>query len=115
MVYYSSSSIINLLTHTRKLQLYDDQGYKGTVLEDRSGTLTQPCKTLSEGKVNKAESMHWDHCGAGCLVLCNVRLYDDNQCSGRKIGDAQYGNWNLPAFSDTNKNKVNSYKIDCNE
>lgn len=99
---------------TRHLQLYDDELYKN-VLEDRSGTLTQPCKTLAESKVNKVQSMKWNRAGTAGLVVCNVRLYDDNQCQGTKIADAEYGNWNIPAFSQGNKNRVNSYKIDCNE
>ncbi|KAJ4302919.1 hypothetical protein N0V90_001810 [Kalmusia sp. IMI 367209] len=104
---------IPAITSAWHLQLYDNESYIN-VLEDRSGTLGQSCKTLAETKTNKVQSMHWEHSGlAG--VICNVRLFDGNNCAGRVIADAQYGNWNLPAFSSTNKNTVNSYKIDCDE
>lgn len=102
-----------MLITSKHFQLYDDEHYKN-VIEDRTDSLSQSYKIFFESKVNRAQSMHWNHDGV-FGVICNVRLYDDNQCCGRKIADAEYDNWNLPAFSIDNKNTVNSYKIDCNE
>ncbi|KAH7350380.1 hypothetical protein BKA66DRAFT_446989 [Pyrenochaeta sp. MPI-SDFR-AT-0127] len=106
-------AVVPALVSGWRLQLYDKELYVD-VLEDRSGTLGQPCKTLAETKTNKVQSMHWNNDGLG-LIVCNVRLYDGNQCTGAKVGDALYDNWNVPAFSSVNRNRVNSYKIDCDE
>jgi hypothetical protein len=86
------------------LQLYRDQGYIG-IIEDRSGTVGQPCKNLASKNV--ASSMHWD---AGALN-CEIVLYNEDNCGG-VLGRSR-GDWNLPNFSSSANDKVNSYKINC--
>ncbi|KAH8157170.1 hypothetical protein CIB48_g11081 [Xylaria polymorpha] len=89
------------------LQLYRDAQYFN-VIEDRSGTLGQPCKNLASK--NAASSMHWD---AGSLN-CEIVLYNDDNCKeqGGILGRSR-GDWNLPQFSSGANDKTNSYKINC--
>ena len=95
-----------------RLQLYADQQYRN-ILEDRSGTLGQPCKDLPAAKRNRASSMHWDADGLG-FETCEIVLYNWSGCreAGGILGRSE-GNWNLPAFSTQADNKVESYKINC--
>ncbi|KAH7132187.1 hypothetical protein B0J11DRAFT_612332 [Dendryphion nanum] len=88
------------------LQLYKDELYKNVIV-DRSGTVGQPCKDLSNP--NAASSMHWDNGALGC----NVLLYNGYSCEGDLLGDAKYRDWHLPRFSSAANDKVNSYKINC--
>jgi hypothetical protein len=92
-----------------RIQFYDGYSYEGTELEDRQGTLSQPCKTFSASKKNKASSMKWDADGLGADEK-RLRAYDGDGCTGDKLIDSE-GNWNVPRFEAAN-NRVNSYKID---
>lgn len=89
-----------------RLQLYRDESYRN-IIEDRSGTVGQPCKNLAAGNV--ASSMHWDS-----SVLCEIKLFNWRDCqeAGGILGRSR-GTWNLPNFSSQANDKVESYKITC--
>ncbi|KAF9255658.1 hypothetical protein L218DRAFT_1008315 [Marasmius fiardii PR-910] len=86
------------------LQLYRNELYQG-IIEDRTGTLPQPCKNLASNNV--ASSMHWY---AGDIAR-TITLYDGSGCTGKVLGKST-GTWNLPNFSSAANDKVSSYKID---
>ncbi len=98
------------LSSAWSLKLYNKESYKDEI-HSRSGTLGQACKNLGSNS-NKAESMHWDH-GGFPKLNCKIKLYNSGDCSGSPLGDSNYADWNLPAFSSGNKNKLSSYDIDC--
>ncbi|KAF2671868.1 hypothetical protein BT63DRAFT_422381, partial [Microthyrium microscopicum] len=79
------------------LQLYRDELYKN-VIEDRDGSLGQPCKDLTGSKGNKISSMHWKANGA--IRTCEIVLYNWSGCreAGGILGRSR-GDWNLPNFS----------------
>lgn len=62
------------------LQIYRDSGYQ-SVIEDRRGTLTQPCKNLSPG--NAASSLHWYPSTIGNELV----LFDARDCLGNVLLD----------------------------
>ncbi|KAH8744866.1 hypothetical protein F5882DRAFT_114899 [Hyaloscypha sp. PMI_1271] len=62
------------------LQIYAAANYQD-VIEDRSGTLTQPCKNLARGNV--ASSLHWY---PGSLAS-EVILFDARDCKGNVLLD----------------------------
>lgn len=90
------------------LQLYRAELYKD-VIEDREGTLSQPCKNLVGSRDNAASSMKWD---AGFWIKCGVELYERPDCINR-IGASGKSDWNIPRFSNLNNNKLSSYQIFC--
>ncbi|PVH97439.1 hypothetical protein DM02DRAFT_674141 [Periconia macrospinosa] len=101
-------AVIPTIVSGWRIRLYRNTQYEASsIIEDRSGTVGQPCKNLASKNV--ASSMHWDN-GA---LNCNIRLFDGNDCNGAILGDAKYGDWNVPDFSSVADNKVNSYNIDC--
>ena len=95
-----------------RLQLYKNAGYN-TEIEDRSGSLSQPCKTLSAANRNQASSMKWNADGVG-LIECEIVLYNYQDCkeAGGILGRSE-GNWNVRQFSGQANDKVESYKINC--
>ncbi|KAK1223389.1 hypothetical protein PQX77_013732 [Marasmius sp. AFHP31] len=84
------------------LQLYRDANYIG-VVEDRKGTLDQPCKNL--GSDNVVTSMHWQ----GGSIASEIVLYQNTNCQGPKW--ATSGKWNVPKFPSPWDNSISSYKI----
>jgi len=91
-----------------RLQLYKDGGYVNRV-EDRSGTLGQPCKNLPASYNDAVSSMKWD--GGNLGIQCIIYLYNGANCVGQ-IGYSR-GDWNIPQFPPDNNNKLSSYKIHC--
>jgi hypothetical protein len=95
-----------------RLQLYQNEQYNG-IIEDRSGSVGQPCKTLPANARNKASSMKWNGDGVG-PIECEIVLYNYQGCreAGGILGRSE-GNWNVPRFSTQANDKVESYKINC--
>jgi hypothetical protein len=94
--------------HAWRLQLYRDAGYLNRV-EDRSGTLGQPCKNLPAPYDNSVSSMKWD--GGNFGIECTIKLYDGYNCV-TEIGSSK-GDWNIPNFSPAHNDKLSSYRIYC--
>ncbi|KAF2788384.1 hypothetical protein K505DRAFT_342140 [Melanomma pulvis-pyrius CBS 109.77] len=90
-----------------RLQLYAAKDYV-TEIEDRSGTLTQPCKNLAAGKTNVVSSFHWY---PGSLAK-EVILFDAKDCKGNIIWDTNTETHikDLSKYSGKN-DKVESYNI----
>ena len=93
-------------TSAWSLKLYKGSQYQGEI-ENRSGTVGQPCKNLP-GKVNdQASSMHWD---AGALN-CEIVLFKHTGCNNQ-LGRSK-GSWHVPKFSKDADNQISSYEINC--
>lgn len=86
------------------LQIYAAANYID-VIEDRSGTLTQPCKNLARGNV--ASSLHW----TPSTFAKEIILFDAKDCKGSVLFDKNTAQ-NVPNFATLGINdKVESYVI----
>lgn len=104
LAYLLTTSIIPIISAWH-LQLYRDASYIN-IIEDRSGSLGQPCKNLPAANRDKVSSMHWDS-----NILCTIVLYNYLDCYA-ELGRST-GSWHLPNFSPNANDKVDSYRIIC--
>jgi len=105
-IYVTSISTIIPAASTWHLQIYLAANYIN-VTEDRSGTLTQPCKNLARG--NQASSMHW----YPSSLVSGVNLYNGAGCSdlvGAVREEAHEPNF-VNFFGANINDIVESYKI----
>jgi spore coat protein U-like protein len=63
------------------LQLYSAANYGGTMVENRSGSTSQPCKNFYDLYNDVASSMHWN-AGTALPGDCTIILYRAVNCVG---------------------------------
>lgn len=97
-----------------KLQLYRDINYQN-IIENRSGSLSQPCKDIATG----SSSLHFRTAsGIGGFQDCYVVLYQGTGCQGgttNQVYNSAYFDDDIPVFSarGLKDNVVASYYIGC--
>jgi hypothetical protein len=91
-----------------RLRMYNGKNYKGGQIYYKKAVGGRPCINLPRFAKNKAESIIWD-----MNAPCGIKFWNADGCKGNAIlKSGYYTTWKKKSLGQQ-KNKVNSFKIQC--